>query len=400
MALLFEDIEVQPEDPILSIPEHFAMDTNPHKVNLGIGSYRDDQNKPVVLKCVREAEKRVLAQNGHKEYLPIEGLENFRRHSLELVFGKAIANEKKGLIASYQSVGGMSALRTGAEFLTRNLHTPIYIPDPTWGGHNIVFTYAGFDIFKYPYYDFKTHRLDFSGFYKACEKMAPRSVVLLHACAHNPSGIDPAKEQWRELSYIFKQKELIPFFDFAYQGFKDSLEEDAYPIRLFAEEGHELLVSNSYSKNFGLYGERAGMLSILAKSEKEIERIEAAVKRIIRATYSNPPLHGARIVSEILQDSELKKMWTQELTAMRKRINGMRYEFMQRLIQADLPIDFHFLNNQKGFFSFCGLDLQQVRRLRNEFGIHMPENGRINVAGLNSVNIEYVTNAFKQVLRT
>lgn len=384
----FDTIELLPDDPILSLPIAFAADSNPNKVNLGIGAYQDAEGKSFVLMTVKKAEEMLLKKNLSKEYLPIEGNGSYIKESLKLLFGDS-DRIHKGEVFAAQTIGGTGALRLGGEFLTQELTKTIFLSDPTWPNHRVLFSRAGFRLESYAYYDEQRHVIDFKRMTAAIGAMPAGSAILLHACCHNPTGIDPTPEQWQELSHLIKQQNLIPFFDIAYQGFGKGLKEDAYPIRLFANEGHEMVVASSYSKNFGLYGERVGVLTVFTHGQEATKRVASQIKQIIRGNYSNPPLHGSRIVATILQSPELKKEWEQELSNMRDRVNEMRIALIAGLAVKSSK-DFSFLQKQLGIFSFCGLNKDQVHRLRQEKGIYMPANGRINVAGLNSKNVDYV----------
>jgi aspartate/tyrosine/aromatic aminotransferase len=297
-----------------------------------------------------------------------------------------------------QTPGGTAALRTGFSFLARFGPHKLYLPDPTWQNHTLICTYAQIPYATYPYYDPHTLALDFPGMCTALRTLPPHSIVLLHASCHNPTGVDPSPEQWQELSNLIKQRHLIPFFDLAYQGFGSGLAEDVYPIRLFAQENHEMFIAYSYSKNFGLYGERVGLFAALTHESEITKRLSSQFKRIVRTMYSNPPLHGSRIVSTILKSSELCSEWENELKGMRQRIKEMRESLVQRLNAHHVRLNTPAINAQQGIFSFLGLDEDQVRFLRETHAIYMPDNGRINVAGLNESNIDYVAKALSTVL--
>ncbi|MCB1111638.1 MAG: aspartate/tyrosine/aromatic aminotransferase [Chlamydiales bacterium] len=386
----FESIEMLPDDPILSITPLYAADPRPHKANLGVGSYKNADGNPLVLNCVKKAEETILKQNLNKEYLPIDGLAELRRHSLSLIFGNNNAAIKNGEIYNAQTIGASGALRVGAEFLAEKGDRTVYLSHPSWSNHRSIFSQAGHKINYYPYYDSATHALDFDKLRQAISEIPPGSVILLHACCHNPTGLDPTDDQWRELSQLIKKYKILPFFDFAYQGFKNGLDADAFAIRLFADEGHEMLVANSYSKNFGLYGERIGSLSIVTHNKDTAAKVGSHIKRLVRSNYSSPPIHGARIIATILGDSALREEWEHELANMRSRIHEMRKALVAGLLaKGDGKTDFSFMNKQSGLFSYTGLDKDQVHFLRQENGIYMPSNGRINVAGLTWKNIDY-----------
>lgn len=395
----FEPIELMPDDPILSLPIVFGADPRTTKVNLGIGAYKDSEGKSLILTSVRKAEAILLKRNLNKDYLPIEGDRDFITESLKLVFGAASPLITSGTVFGAQTIGGTGALRIGGEFLAQQISKTIYLSNPTWPNHKAIFNRAGLKIESYPYYDHLHHRLDFPAMYQALNALPSGSIVLLQASCHNPTGMDLAMEQWQEISKLVKKQKIIPFFDFAYQGFAQSIDEDAKGVRYFAEEGHEMLVATSYAKNFGIYGERAGFLAVVSKNKEAANKVGSQIKQIIRGSYSTPPLHSARIVTTILKDPELKKEWLDELDNMRGRVNEMRKALIGELLLRFKDKDFSFLNQQRGLFSFCGLDNGQVHKLREEKGIYMPSNGRMNVAGLNWHNLEYVVNAIVSVLK-
>jgi len=393
----FDSLKQLPLDPILGLPILFNADSRPHKVNLGIGAYKDAEGKPLVLTSVRDAENHIADEHTNKEYQPIDGSPFFLKPVTELVFGShstAVAEER---VFACQALGGTGALRLGGELLKRLDCQKIYISDPSWPNHSLIFSQAGLSIETYPYYDMKTQTITFQAFCDFLKGLSAGSVVLLQACCHNPTGMDLTFDQWKILADIFKEKDLIPFFDFAYQGFATGVDADATAIRYFTEQGLECLVASSFSKNFGLYGERVGALFVVTASADSAKRTGSHLKQIIRAQFSNPPLHGARIVSAILSDNSLKKDWIDELDNMRIRIEEMRHAFEAGLLTKRSTTDFSFIKKQKGLFSFCGLKEDQVKKLREEFAIYMPDNGRINVAGLNMHNMDYVINAIGAV---
>lgn len=394
----FEKVELLPVDPILSLPIIFGEDPRKDKVNLGIGAYKDSEGKSMVLVAVQQAESAMAQKALGKDYSPIDGSPDFVEESLKLTFGAGCAQLKSGEIYGAQTLGGTGALRVGAEFFLHNLSKTIYVSNPTWPNHNIILSRTGLKVETFPYYDMNKQQLDMPALCAAIMKMTPGSVILLQACCHNPSGMDPTVDQWKEISALVKKQRLFPFFDFAYQGFAQGVDEDARPIRLFVEEGHELAVASSYSKNFGLYGERVGAISFVAKDKESIQKVGSQIRQIIRGNYSNPPLHGARIVSTILKTPTLRAGWLEELGSMRDRIAEMREALISGLQVKANHHDFTFLSKQKGIFSFCGLNPDQVQRLRKDKGIYIPSNGRINVAGLNPHNLDYVIDAIVSVL--
>lgn len=394
----FSSIPQLPDDPILGLPIAFAADSRSKKINLGIGAYKTAEGHPLVLACVRKAEHLLLQKHLNKEYLPIEGDADFLRLSLQLLFGADSPFLQTGRFFSAQTVGGASALRIGGEFLAKLVSKSIFISQPTWSNHKQIFERAGLKVGSYPYFDHQTHLLDFQGMCEAIRNMPFGSAILLHGCCHNPTGIDPTLNQWKELSDLIKKQQLIPFFDVAYQGFGEGIDEDAQAVRYFANEGHEMLVAYSYSKNFGLYGERIGFLTIVDSSIEQTSKIGSQIKSLIRSNYSNPPLNGARIVSTILKSHELKMDWKIELNNMRERVNEMRKSLVAALMVKGPHHNLSYLYDQKGLFSYLGLTSEQVQYLRKEKGIYTPNNGRINVAGLNTQNISYVAEALLSVM--
>lgn len=392
---LFDKLELLPSDPILSLSRQFAEDTHEKKANLGVGAYKDSEGRPVVLTAVRKAETMMLEKHLNKEYPPIQGHADFINESLKLIFGE----KKIGNIFGAQTIGGTGALRIGGDFLSQHITKKIYFSEPTWPNHTSIFARAGMGIGWYPYYDATNKRLDFSGMCEAIQKMEPNSAIMFQGTCHNPTGFDPSFEQWKELSELVKKQHLIPFFDFAYQGFGDDLDEDAKPIRYFVAQGHEMLVAGSYSKNLGLYGERVGTLSVVTQNKNLKDKVGSNIKQIIRGTYSMPPLQGARIVATILQSEELRKEWVHELTSMRERIKVMRGALVSGLIDKGHEDKFSFMNQQRGMFSFSGLNQEQVRRLKKEYNIYMPKNGRVNIAGLNR-NMDYVIKSIVSVIES
>lgn len=388
MTSFFSSIQALPEDPIFGLQIEFNKDPRKNKINLSIGAYQTNEGQWEVFSAVRKAEKILLDQNLNKEYLGIDGHPEFIKATTQLIFGELSDN-----IYAAQTVGGTCALRMGGDLLSQNITKKMYISNPTWPNHNRIFSYAGMTIEEYPYYDAKNHSLNFQGMCEKIRAMPSGSAILLHGCCHNPSGLDPSQEQWKELSQLIKKQRIFPFFDLAYQGFGNGIEEDAYPIRLFKADGHEMLVAYSYSKNFGLYGERVGLLAAVTHSPSEANNIGSLIKAIIRGNYSNPPLHGARIVSTVLQSPELKANWMNELGRIRTRIQTMREKLFQGL-------NFDFLKKQKGMFSYSGLNGDQVGRLQKEYGIFMLKSGRINVSGLNDNNINTVIHAIHEVIKT
>jgi len=396
---LFSAIEMAPRDPILGITEAFNADQNPAKVNLGVGVYYDDNGKVPLLECVKKAEAILMEKFSPRTYLPIEGLAAYDKAVQELVFGadSDVVKEKRAITA--QAIGGTGALKLGADFLQRfTPNSEVWISDPSWENHRALFESAGFKVNAYPYYDAATRGVNFAGMLDALKSMPEGSIVLLHACCHNPTGADLTDDQWTDVIAVVTQRNLIPFLDMAYQGFGDGIEADGKVVRRFAEAGGALFVSNSFSKSFSLYGERVGALSIAASSAEEAARIMSQLKRVIRTNYSNPPTHGGQVVATVLATPELRQLWEEELAGMRVRIREMRTAFVSKLKEKAPSHDFDFVIQQRGMFSYSGLTKEQVGKLRDNNSIYAVDTGRICVAALNNKNINNVIEAITQVL--
>jgi aromatic-amino-acid transaminase len=396
---LFSAIEMAPRDPILGITEAYNADQNPAKVNLGVGVYYDDNGKVPLLECVKKAEAILIEKYAPRTYLPIEGLAAYDKAVQELVFGadSAVVLEKRAITA--QAIGGTGALKLGADFLQRFAPTSqVWISDPSWENHRALFESAGFKVNNYPYYDANTRGVIFAGMLDALKTMPAGSIVLLHACCHNPTGADLTDDQWTQVIEVVTQRGLIPFLDMAYQGFGDGIEADGKVVRRFAEAGGALFVSNSFSKSFSLYGERVGALSIAASSADEAARIMSQLKRVIRTNYSNPPSHGGQVVATVLATPELRQLWEEELAGMRVRIREMRHAFVAKLKEKAPTHNFDFVIQQRGMFSYSGLTKEQVSKLREGNSIYAVDTGRICVAALNSKNIDNVIDAIAKVL--
>jgi aromatic-amino-acid transaminase len=388
-----------PRDPILGLTEAFNADLNPRKVNLGVGVYYDDGGKVPLLECVRRAESMLLAQAAPRAYLPIDGLPAYDRAVRELVFGADCPALKEGRIVTVQTLGGTGGLKVGADLLRRIApRADVWISDPTWENHRGLFENAGFTVGTYPYYDDKTHGLKFEGMLASLRALPAGSIVLLHACCHNPTGVDLSTDQWKRVLDEVVSRGLTPFLDFAYQGFAEGIEADGAAVRSFARAGIPLLVSSSFSKSLSLYGERVGSLSVVAQSADEAERVLSQLKRLVRTNYSNPPTHGGRVAATVLTTPELRSLWEQELGRMRERIREMRRELVKKLRDRVPAADFSFIERQRGMFSYSGLSREQVVRLREEFAVYAIESGRICVAALNSKNIDYCADGIARVL--
>lgn len=396
---MFKHIEAAPADPILGLGEAFKAETRSNKVNLGIGVYKDANGQTPIVKAVKEAEKRLLANENTKNYLGIDGLAEFNRQTQILLFGADHDIVKNKRAKTAQSLGGTGALRIAAEFIKRQTAAKnVWISAPTWPNHNAIFKAVGMNICDYRYYDKTTHALDWDGMLEDLAKAQAGDVVLLHGCCHNPTGIDPTPEQWATLAKMSAEKGWLPLFDFAYQGFANGLEEDAVGLRTFAANHKELLVSSSYSKNFGLYNERVGAFTLVAEDEEVATRAFSQVKTIIRTLYSNPAAHGASAVATVLADDQLKAQWIAELDEMRGRIKAMRQKFVELLAKHGAKQNFDFIIQQNGMFSFSGLSAEQVDRLKEEFAIYAVRSGRINVAGITEQNIDYLCESIVKML--
>ena len=394
---LFSAVEMAPRDPILGLNEAFNADTRTTKINLGVGVYYNEEGRIPLLKAVAEAEKARLAASAPRGYLPIEGLASYDSAVQKLLFGADSALLADGRVVTTQSLGGTGALKTGADFLKRLLpDATVAISNPSWENHRALFESAGFPVQNYRYYDAATQGVDRAGMLADLKALPARSIIVLHACCHNPTGVDLTLADWKAVLEVLREREHVPFLDIAYQGFGDGIDQDAEAVRLFADSGLQFFVSSSFSKSFSLYGERVGALSIVTDSKEEAARVLSQVKRVIRTNYSNPPTHGATVVGNVLNSPELRALWEAELTEMRERIRAMRQAMVQGL--ADSSRDFGFVAQQRGMFSYSGLTAEQVERLKNEFGIYAVGTGRICVAALNQGNISRVVQAIKAVI--
>jgi aromatic-amino-acid transaminase len=396
---LFSSVEMAPKDPILGLTETFLADQRPEKVNLGVGVYYDDQGKLPLLRAVKRAEEARVAKGLPRGYQPIDGPAAYNKAVQALLFGSDSPVLTSGRVVTIDALGGTGGLRVGAEYLRRLCpDSQVAISNPTWENHRGVFESAGFPVLSYTYYDPQSHGLDFGGMVQSLKGMRERTIVLLHACCHNPTGVDLNLQQWEEVVALCKAKQFIPFLDLAYQGFGDGIDQDAAAVRLFVESGLPFMVASSFSKSFSLYGERVGALSLITANADEAARVLSQVKRVIRTNYSNPPTHGGGIVSDVLNNPELRALWEQELGEMRDRIRQMRAAFTEKLKALGTQQDFSFVTKQRGMFSFSGLSVQQVDRLREEHAIYAISTGRICVAALNSNNIDRVVRAVASVL--
>ncbi|MEB5835216.1 aspartate/tyrosine/aromatic aminotransferase [Pantoea dispersa] len=396
---MFESISAAPADPILGLADLFRADDRPNKINLGIGVYKDETGKTPVLTSVKKAEQYLLENETTKNYLSIDGLADFARCTQELLFGKENALISAGRACTAQTPGGTGALRVAADFLATQTNVKrVWVSNPSWPNHKNVFNAAGLEVCDYQYYDAANHSLDFDGMLASLQEAQAGDVVLFHGCCHNPTGIDPTADQWQQLAQLSLEKGWLPLFDFAYQGFARGLDEDAEGLRIFAASHQELIVASSYSKNFGLYNERVGALTLVAATADVAKTAFSQVKYSIRANYSNPPSHGAAVVATILGNDALRTIWVQELTDMRQRIQRMRQLFVNTLAEKGAQRDFSFIIKQNGMFSFSGLTKDQVVRLREEFGVYAVNSGRVNVAGMTPDNMSALCEAIVAVL--
>ena len=396
---LFTAVEMAPRDPILGITEQFAADTNPNKVNLGVGVYYDDNGKLPLLKCVQAAEKAMMETPMARAYLPIDGIAAYDAAVKALVFGADSEPVQAGRVATVQAVGGTGGLKIGADFLKKlNPNAKVLISDPSWENHRALFNGAGFEVETYPYYDATTRSVNFAGMLAGLNAAAPGTIVVLHACCHNPTGYDITAPQWDRVVIACKERNLTPFLDLAYQGFGYGIREDGAAVQKFAAAGLSFFVSTSFSKSFSLYGERVGALSVLCDSRAEAERVLSQLKVVIRTNYSSPPNHGGAVVAAVMANPELRALWEQELGEMRVRIKAMRHKLVDRLKAAGVKQDMGFITTQIGMFSYSGLRKDQMVRLRSEFSVYGTDTGRMCVAALNSKNIDYVCASIAKVI--
>lgn len=405
----FASVPKGPEDAILGVTVAYNADPNPQKINLGVGAYRDDAGLPFVLSAVRSAESRLAARNHNMEYLPVAGSASFTDHAVRLAYGDANPFVQQGHVAKIQTLSGTGACRMAGELVRRfltgldgaPLEKPlVLLPDPSWANHANIFRDAGCEVGKYAYYDPETRSLDIEGCVRSLEDAPDGTVVLLHACAHNPTGVDPSLEQWTRLSAVMKEKRHLPLFDMAYQGFTSGdMDTDAASLRTFVDDGHRIMLAQSFSKNFGLYGQRVGCLSVLTDSTEEAVAIDSQLKILARPMYSNPPITGVRLVEEILSDPELDQLWRTEMKGMADRITSMRTLLKGNLEGLGSPHSWNHIVDQNGMFCYSGLTKEQVGKLREEHSVYLTSNGRISMAGVTSKNVEYLANAVHAVTK-
>jgi aspartate aminotransferase len=396
---VFETLKPLPPDAIIGIMALFREDTDPRKVDLSVGVYQDDSGNTPVLEAVRRAEQEVLAAQSTKTYVGIAGNLDFNRGMEKLLFGEDHPALRERRVATIQSPGGSGGLSVAGHLMRRaRPDARIWLSDPSWPNHFPLLRLAGLELDQYRYYDQQAHRIDFDAMLAAFEKLDRGEVILIHGCCHNPCGADLSREQWRELAGLFERRGLIPFIDLAYQGLSEGLAEDAYGVRLMAERLPEMVVVASCSKNLGLYRERVGAVSVVAADAEGANGVFSNLSNVARGIYSMPPDHGAAIVARILQQAELKRLWSEELATMRNRLNGLRRLLVGKLEARSAPVDFSFIADERGMFSFLGITKEQVVRLREQFHVYMVESSRINVAGINSANVDYVADAIVSVL--
>ena len=395
----FSAVEMAPRDPILGLNDQFAADTNPAKVNLGVGVYYDDQGKLPLLGCVQAAEQAMMATPKARGYLPIDGLAAYDAGVKALVFGADSEPVQSARVATVQAIGGTGGLKIGADFLHRlNPRAEVLISDPSWENHRALFTNAGFLVKNYRYYDAKNRGIDFEGMLADLASAAPGSIAVLHACCHNPTGYDISAAQWDQVVAMCKSRGLLPFLDMAYQGFGYGLAEDGAAVQKFTAAGLSFFVASSFSKSFSLYGERVGALSVLCDNQDEAARVLSQLRVVIRTNYSNPPTHGGTVVAAVLANPQWRALWESELAGMRTRIKAMRQKLVDGLKAAGLQQDMGFITNQIGMFSYSGLSREQMVRLRQEFGVYGTDTGRMCVAALNGKNIDYVCASIAKVV--
>ncbi len=396
---MFTAVEMAPRDPILGLNEQYNADTNPNKVNLGVGVYFDDNGKLPLLQCVQAAEKTMMATPTARGYLPIDGIVAYDAAVKGLVFGADSEPVTSGRVATVQGIGGTGGLKIGADFLKRlSPNATVLISDPSWENHRALFTNAGFKVDTYAYYDADKRGVNFEGMLASLNAAAAGTVVVLHACCHNPTGYDITAAQWDQVVAVVKAKNLTAFLDMAYQGFGHGIAEDGAVIQKFVAAGLNFFVSTSFSKSFSLYGERVGALSVLCADKEECSRVLSQLKIVIRTNYSNPPIHGGAVVAAVLNNPELRALWEKELGEMRVRIKAMRQTLVDGLKAAGVKQDMSFITTQIGMFSYSGLSKDQMVRLRSEFGVYGTDTGRMCVAALNSKNIDYVCKAIATVM--
>ena len=396
---MFEKVATAPADPILGLTEAFKQDPRPHKINLGVGIYKNEAGETPVLDSVKRAEDLLLKNEKTKSYLSIEGYAAYGRCVQGLLFGEDSEIISSARAVTAQAPGGTGALRTAADFMVKHLGIKrIWVSNPTWANHGNIFTTAGLEVVSYDYYNADSKTMDFDAMVASLGQVAAEDAVLFHGCCHNPTGIDPTAEQWQTLAALAAERQFLTLFDFAYQGFAAGIDEDAKGLRIFAEHNRELLIASSFSKNFGLYNERVGAVTLVANDQQTAQSAFSQIKAGIRANYSNPPAHGAAVVTTILENPELRQQWVGEVAEMRQRIHEMRELFVTTLTDKGASGDFSFITRQNGMFSFSGLSKEQVARLKDEFAVYIVGSGRISVAGMTKSNMDALCKAIAAVI--
>lgn len=396
---MFESVEMAAPDPILGLTEAFLKDTNPKKINLGVGVYKSNAGVTPILDCVKQAETKLIKTEKTKGYKPIDGDPAYAKAVQALMFGEDHEVVTSTRAATAHCPGGTGALRVAGEYIKNNHPgASIWVSNPTWANHGNIFKAAGLEVKSYSYFDAATNNLDFDAMLSDLKTIPAGDVVLLHGCCHNPTGVDPSADQWQQISQALSETGATPLLDFAYQGFGNGLTQDAQGLLALAQPGVEMLICSSFSKNFGLYNERTGAMTIVAKDVDTKVKVMSQVKKLVRANYSNPPAHGGAIVTTILGDEALTALWKQELADMRDRINGMRIQFVQKLKDKGVTRDFDFITKQLGMFSFSGLTKDQVNTLKTEHGVYIVGSGRISVAGMTPDNMDYLCESIAAVL--
>jgi len=395
-------VEMGPPDAILGVTEAFKKDTNPKKMNLGVGAYRDDAGQPFVLPSILKAEHNIITAAMNKEYAPIGGESEFCKEAAKLAFGADSPVVTEGRNVTLQGISGTGSLRIGAEFISKwfPLNRTIYLPKPSWGNHTPIFKHAGFGVGGYTYYDPATCGLNFDGAMTDIKNIPEGSVILLHACAHNPTGVDPTPEQWKEMSAVIKARNLLPYFDMAYQGFASGdVDKDAFALRQFIDDGHTVLLAQSFAKNMGLYGERAGAFTVVCTDKEEAARVESQIKIIVRPLYSNPPRHGARIAAEVMTNPELRAEWLVDVKTMADRIITMRTRLRDGLAREGSTKNWQHITDQIGMFCFTGMNPDQVAAITKDFSVYLTKDGRVSMAGISSSNVDYLAAAMHAVTK-
>ena len=396
---MFEQLKAVPPDPILGILSAYAADSNPKKIDLGIGVYRDEAGNTPMLECVVEAEKTMIAGQTSKSYLGPPGVPGFNSAMSDLLFGHDSHVMQTGRVRTIQTPGGTGALRVGADLIKAAMpQATVWASDPTWANHSAIFPAAGLPIKSYPYFDDLNSSLRYADMMEALRQRGPGDVVLFHACCHNPCGVSPNPEQWAAISDLTVERGFTPMIDFAYQGFERGVEEDALAVRLFAEKCPEVIVASSCSKNFAVYRERVGAISVVCATDQKAADVLTVINSLTRKNYSMPPTHGTAIIDVILHSEELTQLWLSEVAGMRNRINGLRATLSEKIAASGINRDFSFLQRQSGMFSFLGLSVAQVQRLKDEFSIYTVNSARVNVASFNDSNIDYFIDSLAVVL--